>query len=180
MNRVWRKRAAEDSEDSLKILKKVQKGLTEGKWYEMVLSEGYVDGEYRTDIDIEAHSQTPDQPSAVLTLIYDYFRFDYSKDDHNLAVDLDQSPATIESDLKYLVLVHEHDLLYRGGEAVMKPGEDDMMGDPDESIPFLDDEQDELSLEEEEPPIDEEPIEEEGEGSQVPQGGPILPDEIME
>jgi len=178
MNRVWRKRTAEDSgDDSLRILKKIQKGLTEGKWYEMVLSEGYVDGEYRTDIDVEAHSQTPDEPSASLTIIYDYFRFDYSKDDHNLAVDLDQSPATVESDQKYLVLVHEHDLLYRGGEAVLKPGEEDDMMD-DETMPFLEEEQEDLSLEEEEP-IEEVPLDEEGEGSQVPSGGPAAPEDKL-
>jgi len=165
--KLWRKRTAqgifeedEQALDAMSVLKMMQKGLASGKYYEVTLSEGYVDGKYQKDIELEAHSLTPDMPTAELTVIYEYLRFDFSKDGHNQAVMLDDYPASVESDQRYLIMVHEHDVLWEDGMAVdksMAPGmeEENLMGEPFEQ---------EEEFMEEDQQLEEEVVDEEGIG----------------
>ena len=127
--RIWRKRASEDG-DVLRVLKRMQKGLAEGKYYTGLISEGYVDGEFRKDVDFEAYSRDPGKPTAKLTLIYNYFRIEYTKEDYNSAVNLDDYPTVVESDKDHVIMIHENDLLMQHGAVVELPA-----SEGDESAP---------------------------------------------
>jgi hypothetical protein len=116
---------ANEKDDDLEVVRQLleqsQKGLEQGKYYDVLLSEGYVNGEYKEGIEVSAHGHTPDQPQAALTLIYDYLRFDYTKEDFNQGIDLEKFPSTIESDLKFVTTIREHDLLLKDKQKVPKP-----------------------------------------------------------